>query len=691
MKRKFVAIGASCAALVLALAGCSGGDGTLAPKDGAIPLAYNDMINEDGSFDESLFYRNELTTECADPGVIYVSEEQSAEYGGWYYMYATSDSTGWARYFDCWRSKDLSHWENMTETTGVRAFAPGEDHYGFADMWAPEVIYDAETRLFYMFYSCAVPSSETDGYLEARAESTSTPWNNDRDCMSLLGLAVSSCPYGPFAPYDYDADESDSRFNAISRLGAPSAAATPLFDNDRLMQRARVIFEEEEQARAESGYEYWYAQYKADLLASGMGEAEADADARERAEQTISAEPYTYEDPDRGYVYFTEIDPSPYVAPDGTKYLLFNRNINGNASGTDVWGIRMNEWWDPDYTSLAHLTAVGYMSVNDVTPANANSYETTLVNEGPFLTDYTVDGKTYYSLTCSVNGYGEKRYGVWQAIGESPLGSYTKLAEDEGGLLLTAMDFTYISGTGHHSFVKKDGDIFIVYHEHINPNGSGQRAVAADRVNIVKNNDGLPVLYVNGPTTGIQPKLDDCLYKNIVSDAEVSVSAGENAEALTDGLLTIYRRFEYIREYRTQQAATITLKFSQPREVTGLMIYNSRYFENTFFKINLIEFDFTDEEKDYSGTAYITDLAFDWDTYCPVGTYAMRPGGSAIAVFNPILVSEIRISVDPKTSRVFEEGQTAGESDRLVLADDEGYVIDGVETLAISEIVVLGK
>ena len=44
-----------------------------------------------------------------------------------------------------------------------------------------------------------------------------------------------------------------------------------------------------------------------------------------------------------------------------------------------------------------------------------------------------------------------------------------------------------------------------------------------------------------------------------------------------------------------------------------------------------------------------------------------------------------------QTSRVFEEGQTTGELDRLVLADDEGYVIDGVETLSIAEIVVLGK
>ena len=198
------------------------------------------------------------------------------------------------------------------------------------------------------------------------------------------------------------------------------------------------------------------------------------------------------------------------------------------------------------------------------------------------------------------------------------------------------------------------------------------------------------LLYVNGPTVSIQPKLDDAKYRNIAADAEVTVSAGENAAALTDELLTVYRRFDFVKEFSTTEKTTITLKFSEPREVTGLMVFNSRYFENTFFKVNLVEIDFTDEAKDYSGTAYISDLAFDWDTYCPVGT-AIRPGGSAIPVFNPIKVSEIRITLDPKTSRVFEEGQTDGELDRLVLADDEGYIIDGVEKLAVSEIVVLGK
>ena len=684
MKKKLVAVVVGCLACVLAFAGCqpAADDGQI--TDGAIPLVYDDMINEDGSYDESLFYRNELETECADPGVIYVSKEESETYGGWYYLYATSDATGWTHYFDCWRSKDLQNWENMTQTTGERAFAPTNDHYGFDSLWAPEVTFDPETQTFYMFYSCNVPKSEVQGYLDARAVETEVEWDLENDVMPLLGLATASCPWGPFEPYDYDKDNSGSRSNVVGRSGTASAAATPLFDNDKMMAAARTELAETQKARRKSGYDYWYEQY----LAQGMDEKTAE----ERAKTAIAAEPYTFADDDHGQVYFCEIDPSPYIAPDGTKYLMFNRVQTGNSNATTVWGMKMNEWWDPDYSTLTQLTETYYYSVDDVTPANRNPQEQSGVNEGPFLVDYTVDGKTYYSLSLSINNYTQKNYGVWQAINTSGnlLGEYTKLEEDEGGMMLTAMDFTYLSGTGHHSFVEKDGELFVVYHQHINPNGGGQRAVAADRASIVKNNDGVPVLYVNGPTVSIQPKLDDAKYRNIAADAEVTVSSGENAAALTDELLTVYRRFDFVKEFSTTEKTTITLKFSEPREVTGLMVFNSRYFENTFFKVNLVEIDFTDETKDYSGTAYISDLAFDWDTYCPVGT-AIRPGGSAIAVFNPIKVSEIRITLDPKTSRVFEEGQTDGDLDRLVLADDEGYIIDGVETLAVSEIVVLGK
>lgn len=92
MRKKLVAVAAGLLSLAFAFAGCAQ-ELPEGQTEGALALPYDDMINAEGEYDESLFYRNELETECADPGVIYVSEEESGEYGGWYYMYATTDYT----------------------------------------------------------------------------------------------------------------------------------------------------------------------------------------------------------------------------------------------------------------------------------------------------------------------------------------------------------------------------------------------------------------------------------------------------------------------------------------------------------------------------------------------------------------------------------------------------------------------
>ena len=67
----------------------------------------------------------------------------------------------------------------------------------------------------------------------------------------------------------------------------------------------------------------------------------------------------------------------------------------------------------------------------------------------------------------------------------------------------------------------------------------------------------------------------------------------------------------------------------------------------------------------------------------------MRPGGSSVAIFNPMMVKEIRITINTETSRYYidENGQ---ESDLLCIRDDEGYVTSP-EWIGLSEIAVLGK
>lgn len=154
-------------------------------------------------YNSNLFYVNSLQSEIADPSVIYITEGKDA---GWFYAYGTSDEID-GHGFEAWRSKDLSHWE----CTGV-AFQPvytktwAIDYY-----WAPEVIYDTETQLYYMFYGAGSVK------------------NNGQQCLSV---AWSKTPDGPF--------RNPQMRNADGKL---LSDAEPVFDvsdsNPEVVKRAQ--------------------------------------------------------------------------------------------------------------------------------------------------------------------------------------------------------------------------------------------------------------------------------------------------------------------------------------------------------------------------------------------------------------------------------------------------------------------
>lgn len=225
--------------------------------------------------------------------------------------------------------------------------------------------------------------------------------------------------------------------------------------------------------------------------------------------------------------------------------------------------------------------------------------------------------------------------------------------------------------------------MFIIYHQQEDrlTGGTWLRTLAMDRVAFVDNGKGQEVMHANGPTWSLQPQAEVASeYKNIASEAKVSTTKGTNVEALTDGLLSIYKKKDFVKEFESSKTTTITLQFEDYREIKGLMIYNSKWFEKAFFSVDRIEFDFKNEEVPEGATAYINDLKFDWESYVNSNRIDMRPGGSAVAVFDPLMVKEIRITFKLPVERI----------DALQLLDDEGYIIDQ-ETIGISEIAVLGK
>lgn len=391
-----------------------------------------------------------------------------------------------------------------------------------------------------------------------------------------------------------------------------------------------------------------------------------------------------------GKKFFNCIDGSPYVAPDGTKYLYFSHEAVVYGGKSEIYGVEMETWSKPDLSTLTRLTRCEYYTVNgewqDAEGSNKPSYESgNGVNEGPYMYQkQQADGSWKYYLTFSINGYMDKSYSVVQAVGDTPLGPFRKLTEEEGGLLVSTdwEKFDHLSGTGHHSFVPVDNELYIVYHEHVNREmgGLGERDVAVDKVVFTKNGKGDEVLYCNGPTWSLQPRISKYSgVENVAPQAEVTVSQGKNAEALCDGLLSMYTNNTFVKEFETEKTATITLNFADYRELSAIMVYNSKTFEKSFLSVKRIELDCQDAEG-AQGVAVIEDLAFDWDFYKMASVNAMRPGGSAVAVFRPLLCKQIRITVEVPEER----------PEDLAIMDEDGYILKQ-SAVAISEIVVLGK
>lgn len=527
-------------------------------------------------YNKELFYRNDLDLLGADPFVLYIDDEDSTEYG-YYYLYATCDYDLAVQGLGAWRSKDLENWERV----GGMIFDPYiTDTWANVYLFAPEVIYDEEEDLYFLF-----SSAFGDPWYE---KGTAEGLNIIQDRLWTGFIATSENPYGPFVQY------------------APPGGSI-----------------------ADSTF---------------LDPIEAAKAVKERGDD------YCYLDDD----FFDIIDFHPFVASDGTKYLYM---VTNNADQASIYGCELlnNDWRTPDLSTLVELVAPRYYTIADRNSRSSNTViyeEGSSINEGPFVLEH--EGKYY--LTFSVYGCTDKRYSVAQAVADDPLGPYTKLDYEDGGIILSADGGTwdFVSGTGHHCFVQAGDELIIFYHQHLDRlNGNSQRAFSFDRAVWAENADGLPVLYCNGPTWSIQPQLHiNTEYRNIAPDATVTAEnaaeggTAENVGALTDGLLSLYSFIDYVPEFSASAGQTvITLAFGDWRTVRAVMVYNSKNFDTAFGSVARIEFDFLRPDNGETGTAYIDPLGFDWNFYFDRNNQTMRPGGSATAEFDELQVKEIRITL----------------------------------------------
>lgn len=132
-------------------------------------------------YNTQLFYSNDRKTSVADPFVL-----DNTAVDGYYYLYGTRGVCY------CYRSKNMMDWEEIGNALD-NSVTKEISQVISKDIWAPEVVYDVETELYYMFFS-ATPE----------ADATYT----DNNASQVLFVATSKYPYKDFTLVDFKDETS---------------------------------------------------------------------------------------------------------------------------------------------------------------------------------------------------------------------------------------------------------------------------------------------------------------------------------------------------------------------------------------------------------------------------------------------------------------------------------------------------
>lgn len=364
--------------------------------------------------------------------------------------------------------------------------------------------------------------------------------------------------------------------------------------------------------------------------------------------------------PNREGIVNHTIDIHPFIDPaTGDKYLYFSAYQNwGKRAYQEIYGVKMKDWFTPDYSTLTQLTSIFNSTVTDFRDEMAAGHiqfgdmdegqdEIATVNEGPFV--YYYNG-TYY-LTYSVYPYTSPNYQVRQALATSPLGDYTKVAPEDGGTIIyTESDWENLASAGHHCFVKCGDQLFIAYHTFLDrATIQSGRALAVDEIKFVENEKGQLLMHANGPTYSYQP-LPEAItgYKNVAPMASVSAShtaEGSDVKYLTDGVYKVHRG-DLVNEYMTQTVtsatkATITFKFDDWTNVRSVLLYNSLDYNLSVPVISKVRLNYKTESGSDWVEAKNVLFNYEWNSD---SRSTMYPGGTIILEFDEMPVKEIELT-----------------------------------------------
>lgn len=585
MKKRIVSVGlAVLAAVTLLAAGCGEGKNY-------IKMSYYDEASyadgEDYStINENLFYRNERKVDVADPCVVYVDDENDADYGT-YYLYGTTGNTG----FFCWKSDDLVNWEGVGYALLYRDLTTPEGKAVSVDSWAPEVIYDGDADKWYMFFS-STPKDSSNSYIPYIAEGDS--------------------PAGPFTLVDH-----------IDSYTATDG--TPLKDIENIETDNSYYYQ-----RYMTFDPYQMSQAMENL---GLGDMDATSDVL----RAIDFHPYVDSATGDKYLYFNTsvnsyimgIKMKSWTEPEyGTLTIIAKPGYSTpSAAEKDVpneMNTSVNEAaWITEHNGKYYLT-YSTNSYKDKTYQVCQAVADSPLGEFRKLTEK--EGGILLSadaaLRDDVSGTGHSS--IINAGGQYYIVYHKHNSVSEGG------SSRHVAVDEIEWITVKDAqgnDLDVMYANGPTTSVQPLPEFASEYKNVA------PEAEVSATSLSGDSSVS-CL-----TDGLLSVNRYANYDMVET----------YVKETCFTAETTITLTFDDYKTIRALMIYNSKNMESAFYNIERVEFDCRLEDGTLA-TKYIDGLVFDWDAYTSTDDIdVIRPAASAIAEFDEIECNEIRITISPAT------------------------------------------
>lgn len=585
MKKRIVSVGlAVLAAVTLLAAGCGEGKNY-------IKMSYYDEASyadgEDYStINENLFYRNERKVDVADPCVVYVDDENDADYGT-YYLYGTTGNTG----FFCWKSDDLVNWEGVGYALLYRDLTTPEGKAVSIDSWAPEVIYDGDADKWYMFFS-STPKDSSNSYIPYIAEGDS--------------------PAGPFTLVDH-----------IDSYTATDG--TPLKDIENIETDNSYYYQ-----RYMTFDPYQMSQAMENL---GLGDMDATSDVL----RAIDFHPYVDSATGDKYLYFNTsvnsyimgIKMNSWTEPDYSTLTIIAKPgySTPSAAEKDVpneMNTSVNEAaWITEHNGKYYLT-YSTNSYKDKTYQVCQAVADSPLGEFRKLTEE--EGGILLSadaaLRDDVSGTGHSS--IINAGGQYYIVYHKHNSVSEGG------SSRHVAVDEIEWITVKDAqgnDLDVMYANGPTTSVQPLPEFASEYKNVASEAE------VSATS------LADDSSVSCLTDGLLSVNRFANDDMVET----------YVKETCFTAETTITLTFDDYKTIRALMIYNSKNMESAFYNIERVEFDCRLEDGTLA-TKYIDGLVFDWDAYTSTDDIdVIRPAASAIAEFDEIECIEIRITISPAT------------------------------------------